>query len=85
MPGLVLVASDTLRTECHRDSQGCFCMFADAGEIPVNGHAESANEGLSDRSRVRKSAERRDVGVGVKPFGSPPDIDAGSMDRIAFG
>nr|WP_181362728.1 hypothetical protein [Aeromonas salmonicida] len=60
-------------------------MYADTGEIPVNGHAEPANEGLSDRSRVRKSAENRDIGVGVKQCGSPPEIDAGSMDRIAFG
>ncbi len=48
----MLVASGTLRTECHRDSLGCFCMCADVGKIPVNGHAESANEGLSDRSQV---------------------------------
>jgi len=27
-------------------------MCADVGKIPVNGHAESANEGLSDRSQV---------------------------------
>ena len=68
-PGLVLVTSGTLRTECHKTAFGCFCMCADAGEIPVNGHAESANEGLGDRSRVGVPAQGWGVSVGAKPYG----------------
>ena len=48
---------------------GCFCMYADAGEIPVNGHAESANEGQGDRSRVGMPAQGWGIGVGARPHG----------------
>nr|UII03210.1 Hypothetical protein [Aeromonas caviae] len=42
-------------------------MCADAGEIPVNGHAESANEGLGDRSRVGMPAQGWGIDVGTWP------------------
>nr|UII03051.1 Hypothetical protein [Aeromonas caviae] len=44
-------------------------MYADAGEIPVNGHAESANEGQGDRSRVGMPAQGWGIGVGARPHG----------------